>query len=995
MHVPRIWSRTRARASLEPAIRSGGCAAAVCSSERMATQATPGNKVPDIRVGGASSPRAHPAVIQGRESELRLIGRLLDKISSGSGGVIVVEGASGIGKTRLLFEVVSDAKGRGVRFGVSTAEPAERAVELAALLGALFDGDQPLIARGALPSIRTEPGQRFWLLRDLEALLERASQSEPIVIVIDDAQWADAGTAAALRTLTRSLAGSAIGWLIGWRPSPESAPDAASAIEHLKRAGATVITLGPLDDAAVAGLAAEVLGGEPDEHVLALIEQAAGSPFLLVETLLGLQEEDRIRVVDGRAEVLDGRLPERVRSGMRERLGRLSRPANEAVTVAASLGRTFTFAELTETLGWQPSALLGPVAELLESNLLVERGERLAFWHDITRGAVRETIATSARRALDRWAAEVLLRSGALPVEVATQLSASAEPGDEVAITTLLDAAKTLLPTDSGTAAEFGRRALEIAPSHHLLRGEIVSTTAIALHIAGNSDDAIAFADRALRETFPPAQEAEVRLSIAGMFAISQEIRISAGRLALALPQLPDVLRARHLASLYHNLVTSGRPDEARAMQAEADAAITQSGDVLASFTLHLAEGAVEYMGDDFRSAKELVEQAHQEGIDAGDGQRLQMAQMWRGDMLGALDDYVGAFDVADRGLEAAKRDRQGWAYEMFETWRGRLLFQSGQLAAARSTLEPRFADEDGSHAMAALDAAGVAALARIALHSGEARQIRRLTDAAHVVFKSGTPAVRRHASWVLALVAAAQGDPASALRWSRAPSLQDGRTLLPRFPVDVADEVHLARIALSGGDSDLAGEVLAAVRRRSELNPGVKTIAAVEAQVSGLIEDRLEDLARSVALFEESPRRLALGSALEDYGRCLTRTDREGGVAVLGRALELYVALGADWDARRVRSRLADLGVRRRIVAIRGHGSGFASLTGAEAQIASLVSDGITNREIADRLFLSPHTVNSHLVHIYTKLAINSRAELARIVAEQEGGTRFPTQQR
>ena len=327
----------------------------------------------------------------------------------------------------------------------------------------------------------------------------------------------------------------------------------------------------------IARLAAEVLGGEPDEHVLDLVEQAAGSPFLLVETLLGLREEDRIRVVDGRAEVLDGRLPDRVRSGMRERLGRLSRPANEAVTVAASLGRTFTFAELAETLGWQPSALLGPVAELLEANLLVERGERLAFWHDITRGAVRESIAASARRALDRWAAEVLLRSGALPVEVAMQLAASAEPGDEVAVATLLDAAKTLIATDSGTAAEFGRRALEISPSHHPLRGEIVSTTAIALHIAGNSDDAIAFADRALRETFPPAQEAEVRLSIAGMFAISPEIRISAGRLALGLPEIPDVLRARHLACLYHNLVTSGRPDEARAMQAAAEAAIAPS----------------------------------------------------------------------------------------------------------------------------------------------------------------------------------------------------------------------------------------------------------------------------------------------------------------------------------------------------------------------------------------------------------------------------------
>jgi DNA-binding CsgD family transcriptional regulator len=119
--------------------------------------------------------------------------------------------------------------------------------------------------------------------------------------------------------------------------------------------------------------------------------------------------------------------------------------------------------------------------------------------------------------------------------------------------------------------------------------------------------------------------------------------------------------------------------------------------------------------------------------------------------------------------------------------------------------------------------------------------------------------------------------------------------------------------------------------------------------------------------------------------------TDREGGVALLGRALELYLALGADWDARRVRGRLSHLGVRRRIVATRGHGTGLASLTGAEAQIARLVADGSTNRDIADRLFLSPHTVNSHLRHIFAKLTISSRAELARIVAEQAGGRSAP----
>src|SRR5258705_5221198 len=159
----------------------------------MATQATPSNETADIRAGRATSPGVHQAGRQGRESELRLIGGLLDEAASGSGGVIVVEGASGIGKSRLLLEGVRDAKRRGMRFGVSMAEPAERAVELASLLAALFDGPEPLLDGSALPSIRAEPGQRFWLLRDLQILLERAAASGPLVIVIDDARWAHAG----------------------------------------------------------------------------------------------------------------------------------------------------------------------------------------------------------------------------------------------------------------------------------------------------------------------------------------------------------------------------------------------------------------------------------------------------------------------------------------------------------------------------------------------------------------------------------------------------------------------------------------------------------------------------------------------------------------------------------------------------------------------------------------------------------------------------------
>ena len=517
----------------------------------------------------------------GRDAELAIVRGELERVAGGAEAVIVVEGAPGMGKSRLLAEVAATARGLGIRTGVSAADPSETVVELAALLAALFDGSEPLLDPDSLSTLHAQPEQRFWLLRDLQQLLERAALKSPLLIAIDDAQWADGGTIAALRALPVRLVGLPIAWVIAIRP-PRAATPLVSALDQLKREGARTIGLGPLPAEAVTQLAADMLAARPDQSILDQLAQAGGSPFLIVETLLGLIEEGRTRVVGGRVELVGDQHPRRVGNKMRERLGRLSEEASDAVTVAASLGRTFTFDELARTLGCRASDLLAPVRELLEASLLAEHDERLTFWHDITREAVRGSVPVTARRALDRQAAGVLLETGALPVEVAGQLAASAEVGDEVAITTLLDAAKTLVTTDPATAAQFGRRALEIAPPYHPQRGETVATTAIALHITGDSEQAIAFADRALRETLPPLQEAEVRLSIAGMFAISPEIRIRAGRRALKLPNLPETLRARHLACLVHNLVTAGRDDEARAVLEETHATVAEQQHVAA-----------------------------------------------------------------------------------------------------------------------------------------------------------------------------------------------------------------------------------------------------------------------------------------------------------------------------------------------------------------------------------------------------------------------------
>ena len=920
--------------------------------------------------------------VQGRDAELALIDAALERLSDGVEAVILVEGSAGMGKSRMLAEVAALARTSGIRIGRSAADPSETVVELATLLSALFDGHEPLLDPSGLSTLRVQPEQRFWLLRDLQQLLERAALESPLLIAIDDAHWADGGTAAALRALPTRLMGLPIAWVIALRPPRQSTP-VSHAVEQMKRDGAQTIVLGPLDDEAVVQLAADVLGARPDRSILDQLAAAEGNPFIIVESLLGMQDEDRIRVVDGRAELVDGPPPRRAQEKMRQRLGRLSDEASDAATVAASLGRTFSFDQLARTIGRPASELLAPVAELLEASLLVERDEHLAFWHDITREAVRTSIPLTARRALDRQAAGVLLEAGALPGEVAAQLAASAVVGDDVAIATLLDAAKTLVTTDPDIASQFGRRALEIAPAHHPQRGEIVGTTSIALHIAGDSEEAIAFADRALRETLPSVQEAEVRLSIAGMFAISPEIRIGAGRVALNLPDLPEALRARHLACLFHNLVTAGRIDEARVAHEEATAAAAKADDVRASFTLRVAESALAYADDRFGPSLELITLAYRDGIFAGDDQRLRLAHMWHGELLSTIDRYDEALEIAADGLAGAQRDRQGGAYQMFETWNGRMLLRTGRLTEAFAVLEGRFALEDGTHAAAVLDAAGIVALGRLAIHTGDARQIKRLGDVAHVMLEQGIPAVRRHARWLLALLAVAAGDDEGARAWLGAPTDPGGRPTLARFPVDVADEVLPARVARATNDDELARLALANSRRRAELNPGVASIAATAAHVRGLLDSNSADLHEAVELFERTPRRLELAAAVEDLGNELIASDREAAVETLGRSLALYTEIGASWDARRVRSRLRDLGVRRRVVTAEPETNGWAALTNAELAVVRLVTEGLTNREAADRLFVSPHTVNSHLRHVFTKLGINSRVELARIARD------------
>ena len=376
-----------------------------------------------------------------------------------------------------------------------------------------------------------------------------------------------------------------------------------------------------------------------------------------------------------------------------------------------------------------------------------------------------------------------------------------------------------------------------------------------------------------------------------------------------------------------------------------------------------------------------MVETALRTGLRTSDDTRGHLTYQWRCDVLTMVDRLDESLQMSTEGVASAQRDRQGWALSIFETGRGRQLLQMGRLADAAAALEGQLPVDMAPHIVSVLDAAGVVALGRVAIHLGDPGLSRQAREIAQVMLGQSAPSVRRHAAWLLALQEMAAGDPARAHEWLRALGEEERLSIVPLFPMDVADEARLIHIALAAQDDELAAHAADAAQRRAQLNPQIRSIAAAAAHARGLLDHNRKDLAEAVALYEGGPRPLAYAAALEDLGvATVDGGDTDEAVEVLGRALELYAQAGAAWDAGRVRGRLRALGVRRRLVAVQRPGRGWAAMTDSELAVARLVAQGLTNREVAERLFVSQHTVSGHLRHVFAKLDVNSRVELTRL---------------
>jgi hypothetical protein len=626
-----------------------------------------------------------PARLRGRDVEVDVIIRKIDGLENGRGAVIIVSGGAGVGKSALIREAEDLARDRGIRVFRGAGDAALQTVPLGPLLEALVVTDDPPVVADALRELSGSPDQRFWLLREFQERLEHAALLWPMVIAIDDIQWADVATLSALRALPRHLASHRILWLFAIR-SGELLSAAAAAVTMLEEAGAQNLPLDRVDDSAVADIASDVLGGAPDDALLDALHGVHGNPFLLVELLRGLRDDGMVDVNHGVASLNGTEVPVRFLDTVGEQLERLSHTSHDLLQMASVLGRRFSVEELAAMVEQPPLTLMGTLREAIAVGLIVEDDQRLGFGHDLVREAVDAGLPDPIRRALQRRAIEVMIEHGALPSDVATLVMQVAQPGDHTAIELLRRAAAEVGRVSPAVAAPLSRRALELTPAGDPSRGaRVVETLGYLVHAgqAADADNLIAATSEDLIDHVAEG-EARVRIGLL-MLQYQPSETVEQCRQGLLLPDLPTSLRIQlhSLMSRGFDLLGDVPSAEAPSQEATAESAVT--GDPVDEIISLVPRAIIAYAHGNWREALDLA------GTAVAEQRRVQMPalRLWRTDAWTALL-LIGvarleeAFALIDAGTRTAQKEGIAANVRVWSSVRCRARFCSGRLDDAR-----------------------------------------------------------------------------------------------------------------------------------------------------------------------------------------------------------------------------------------------------------------------------------------------------------------------
>ncbi len=914
--------------------------------------------------------------MRGRERELQAVTSLLEHAKQGRSGTLLVEGKPGLGKSLLLGEAAAAARNIGFVLAAAAADDLTMYLPAGPLLAAL--GQPPYQTQ---PEARRGPADApFSLAEDIGQRLEDRARSAPLLVCLDDLQSADTATLLALRLLPAQLASYPIAWILARSAGHRGSP-AEMLFDLLAGEGAMRLELMPLGDEAVAALIADAVGGEPDQMLLGLASRAAGNPSLITELVAGFVDEHAITVQAGRARLSTDVLPRRMQAAVRGRFHRLSRRARQLLETAAILGRSFRLEDAAAMLGTSAAELLPAVEEALAAEVLIATREALTFQHELYWQALLDGLAPPVRQALHGQFGDFLLARGSA-VQAAPHLIQAAHADDPQVLARLDQVRAAVMVTSPEAAADAAMRALSLTPPDDPERIARSAGAAEALAAADRLGEADQVIRNVLAQPMSGRQEARLRSALASVLhlrGLDAQASEEAER-ALAEPGLPRSVRGHATIALLQALAGAceGRRG-AKLASSIRDAPTENDRDVRVTALIVLA--VIRWDEGQMQESLDLCQEAIVLAASKPSDVRLAQARLALASRL--VD--IRRFDEAAILIKLG-RERPGMVNGLDASaspalLRARMGLAQGWMDDAVAEVETarKIADARGADAYRAY---AFRILATVALRRGDLSFASDLEPGPdrprHLALSCG----QIGQDITAAQLAEARGGPMAAI-----PVLAETYEALASHRSWLISEPGtapwLVRVAVSAGELKLAERTAAAAEDIAQKNPGFPSVSASADHASGLLQGDRTRLRRARQLYGDA---WLSASAAEDLGGLLNSSGgpQADTVACLDDALDCYERSGATRDAARVRRRLRQAGVRRRHwAAHRGPDVGWASLTDTERAISELVSRGLSNQEVANRKYVSVHTVAFHLRQIFRKLGISSRVELARIAVE------------
>jgi DNA-binding CsgD family transcriptional regulator len=904
-----------------------------------------------------------PPVLLGRASERQVLDRLLENVRGGQSAVLVVRGEAGVGKTALLQHCARQASG----FRVARVAGVESEMELpyaalhqlcAPMLGrldALPEPQQAALGVALGRSSGTAPDRFLVALAALSLLAEVAAE-RPLLCFVDDAQWLDTASGQVLGFVARRLLAESVAIVFAVRdPTDER-----------ELAGLPELTLAGLPEEDARALLATVIPGPLDEHVRdRLVAETRGNPLAILELPRALAATQLPGVFGPKgADALAGRIEE----SFLRRLESLPEEARLLLLVAA--------AEPVDDplLVWRAAERLGiGHSAAAETEGLLAIGDAVTFLHPLVRSAVYRSATEHERRAVHLALAEAT-DPQVDPDRRAWHLAqASTAPDERVAMELEHSAARAQARGGLGAAAAFLGRAATLSPDPSR-RATRLLAAAGAKRDAGALDAAVRLLSAIDSEALDELGRARVEIlhgQIAfDQFRVGEAARYLAGAARRLEPVTPSLARQTHLEALGAAMWVGDR-DGPAGMRTIAEAALSAppphgspaaSDALLEGCALLLTKGH-RAAAPSLRRARELVLAPHPVTDDHGHwlwfavaGNAITVAQeLWDADAWRALTARHEQF-ARDSGALVQLQfalNMLAWVHVL-----------AGEFTKSVGLLEEdrMIAEATGNPPISYTEMV-------VAAWRGQELRAAELIEAT----MREAPARGRvacYAAYASAVLHNGLGRHAEARNAARSAFEPDHLGYGP-FVVP-----ELAEAAARTGDAALLSSVLEWLTERTSVTRSEWSLGT-EARVRALMSDgetaessyleSIDRLGRTWLRPELARAHLLYGEWLRREGRRVDAREQ------LRTAHEMLTAIGMEAFAERARRELLATGekVRKRTVETRDE------LTPQEEQIARLARDGLSNPEIAARLFLSPRTVEWHLGKVFSKLGITSRMEL------------------